>query len=211
MRAYLDGGRNRVRGDFQLSFMLYAFLRGTLSSLISRKLIDGPAWNETHCSQRCVLLLSCMGITCFVNSEILFGRVPRSTRLLRTTSLGSVSVRTFFFFFFFLFFFRDAYDSDCDPDVELKIGTVFFPPLLLIIYFWIEIFLLFWVSFCGKIHLIRKFSGIRGGSWRFVEVEIINWKYGVILFVLNIFERIKSKMRYFFQFFNGILSMSFFL
>ena len=99
------GERNRVRGDFQLSFMLYAFLRGTLSSLISRKLIDGPAWNETHCSQRCVLLLSCMGITCFVNSEILFGRVPRSTRLLRTTSLGSVSAHTFFFFFFFLFFF----------------------------------------------------------------------------------------------------------
>ena len=30
------GERNRVRGDFQLSFMLYAFLRGTLSSLISR-------------------------------------------------------------------------------------------------------------------------------------------------------------------------------
>ena len=74
-----------------------------------------------------------MGITCFVNSEILFGRVPRSTRLLRTTSLGSVSAHTFFFFFFFLFFFflfflRDAYDSDCDPAVELKIGTVFFFP-----------------------------------------------------------------------------------
>ena len=64
----------RRKPGYGVSIVIHAerVLRGALSSLIPRKLIDGVARNELHCSQRGSSLLSSRGITCFVNSEILF-------------------------------------------------------------------------------------------------------------------------------------------
>lgn len=92
----------------------YAF---TLSDLISRKLIDGTAWNELHCSAAlaAAFLLS-LRITRFIRPEISFGCVLRLTRSLARIAVsvhaaleysgtegswakGALSPETSFFFY----------------------------------------------------------------------------------------------------------------
>ena len=89
----------------------------------------------------------------------------------------------FSFFFSFFFFLRDAYDSDCDPAVELKIGTVFFSPSSFNYLFLDQNIKR--KDFPRLLNIVFRQnsfdSKISYNSWRFVEVEIISWKYGVIL------------------------------